>query len=151
MLIKEHDLEESTVLEIGKFAILWNWFEHSWCNNNCNSQVIRRIAKTIPINKEKLNQLANVLNERCSWSCQLKTDYILISLHPQNSRMSSKNDIETMLQFMEQTGEDLNCGCLLVLNRIRNNLMHGIKRIEDLNGQIELFKAANDVLESIGK
>ena len=28
MLIKKYELKEETVLEIGKFAILWNLFEH---------------------------------------------------------------------------------------------------------------------------
>lgn len=36
MLIKGYDLQEETVLEVGKFAVLWNWFERSWCDNNCN-------------------------------------------------------------------------------------------------------------------
>lgn len=40
-------------------------------------------------------------------------------------------------------------GCLLVLHRIRNNLMHGMKLLEGLDGQIELFRAATAVLESI--
>ena len=32
---------------------------------------------------------------------------------------------------------------------IRNNLLHGLKIISELNGQIELFKAINLVLENI--
>lgn len=27
MLVKGYSLQEETVLEIGKFTILWNWFE----------------------------------------------------------------------------------------------------------------------------
>ena len=50
---------------------------------------------------------------------------------------------------MEQKGTDLNSGCLLVIYRIRNNLMHGLKMVEELNGQFELFQAVNGVLESI--
>lgn len=54
-----------------------------------------------------------------------------------------------MQNFMDQTGDDLNCGCLLVIYRIRNNLMHGLKMVEELNNQLKLFKAVNGVLESI--
>ena len=50
---------------------------------------------------------------------------------------------------MEQKEEDLGCGCLLVIYRIRNNLMHGLKCIEQLNDQIKLFEAVNDVLETL--
>lgn len=44
MLIKGYNLKEETVIEVGKFTILWNWFEWSWCNNNCNSKTIKHIA-----------------------------------------------------------------------------------------------------------
>ncbi len=57
--------------------------------------------------------------------------------------------MQVMKQFLEQKGDDLLYGCLLVIYRIRNNLMHGIKLLEELDGQIELFRAANDVLENI--
>ena len=50
---------------------------------------------------------------------------------------------------MEQKGDNLNSGCLLAIYRIRNNLMHGLKMVEQLNDQFELFQAVNDVLESI--
>ena len=50
---------------------------------------------------------------------------------------------------MKQEGDDLRQGCLLVIFRIRNNLMHGLKCIEQLNDQLELFKAVNGVLESL--
>lgn len=59
--------------------------------------------------------------------------------------------MEIMCQFIEQTGDELTRGCFLVIHRIRNNLMHGIKLLEELDGQIELFRAANAVLESIGE
>lgn len=56
-----------------------------------------------------------------------------------------------MRQFIEQSGDELARGCLLVLHRIRNNLMHGMKLLEELDGQIELFQAATAVLESVGE
>lgn len=56
-----------------------------------------------------------------------------------------------MRQFLEQTGDELTRGFLLVLHRIRNNLMHGMKLLEELDGQIELFCTATSVLESIGE
>ena len=54
-----------------------------------------------------------------------------------------------MRQFITQSEGELTRGCLLVLHRIRNNLMHGMKLLEGLDGQIELFRAATAVLESI--
>ena len=149
MLIKKYELKEKTVLEIGKFAILWNLFEHDWCGNNCNPDRIRKVAKRISIDPEKQAYLANVLNQRRIWFQQLEEDYVRDSLHPGNARKSSEEDLDIMRHFMQQTGVDLTCGCLLVLHRIRNNLMHGIKIVSELDGQIELFRAANAVLENL--
>ncbi len=92
---------------------------------------------------------AQVLNERRNWFGQLEIDYVRDSLHPGNSRASTEDDMQIMRQFLAQEGDDLLCGCLLVIYRIRNNLMHGIKLLEELDGQIELFRAANDVLDNI--
>ena len=64
MLIKGYNLKEETVIEVGKLTILWNWFEWSWCNNNCNSKTIKHIAIKIHIDKEKQAYLDEVLNKR---------------------------------------------------------------------------------------
>lgn len=150
MLIQGYDLQKTTVLEVGKFAILWNCFERYWCDNNCNPSKIKSIANTVPVDVKAQAHLAEVLNERRHWFGQLEMDYVRDSLHPGNARASTDEDMRIMRQFMEQTGDELNCGCLLVLYRIRNNLMHGMKHIEELDGQIKLFRAASAVLESIG-
>lgn len=151
MLIKGYDLQEATVLEIGRFAILWNCFERSQCDNNCYPKVIQSIAKTIRIDNEKQAHLAEVLNKRRHWFGQLEMDYVRDSLHPGNAKGSTEEDMVAMRQFMKQDGDNLTRGCLMVLYRIRNNLMHGLKHLEELDGQIELFRAASAVLESIGE
>lgn len=152
MLVNGYNLQNKTVLEIGKFSILWNCFEHDWCSNNCNPDKIKSIVKSIQFDREKQSQFAKVLNNRRNWFGQLEIDYVRESLHPGSARASKEDDIQIMRQFLEQEGDDFDliCGCLLVIYRIRNNLMHGLKLIEELDGQIELFRAANDVLESIG-
>ena len=40
-------------------------------------------------------------------------------------------------------------GCLLTIYRIRNNFMHGLKDIATLKNQLDLFKAANSILEAL--
>ena len=148
MTIKGFELMDATVMEIGKFSILWNRFEHDWCSNNCNPAKIKAIANIIQLSTEAQAQLAQVINKRRHWFDQLEMDYIRDSLHPEHARGSTEDDMELMRKFLAQSGTEP-CGCLLVVNRIRNNLMHGIKMIEELDGQIELFQAANAVLESI--
>lgn len=149
MRIKEFELQDTTVLEIGRFAILWNQFEHDWCNNNCTPSKIKEIANTTQMDIEKQRALSEVLNRRRMWFDQLEVDYVRDSLHPGNARASAEEDMKLMQDFLKQTGDSLESGCLLAIYRIRNNLMHGLKMLEELDGQIELFRAANAVLESV--
>lgn len=149
MEIKGEKLNDELIMEIGKFAILWNSFEHFYCNNRCKPQKIKDVASTVNINGDKQEKLAEVLNQRRSWFGQAISEYVETGLYPDNAKQSTEEDKHLMEQFMEQSDDDLRVGCLLVIYRIRNNLMHGLKCIEQLNDQLELFKAVNDVLESI--
>ena len=150
MKIKGYELKDKTVLEIGKFAILWNCFENEWCDNNCSSAVIKSISNSIQIDMGRQAKFASVLNKRHDKLKWFEPDYAKDSLHPGNARMSREDDVNLMRMFLEQRGENLVCGCLLVIYRIRNNMMHGLKLPSQLDEQIELFRAANGVLESIG-
>lgn len=149
MKVKGQALKDETILEIGRFTILWNCFERDWCNNHCNPQTIKNKALSFKVDKETQANLAKVLNQRSYLFGQLKMDYVKSSLHPERARSSSPEDMQAMCQFLEQHGNDKVYGCFLVIYRIRNNLMHGLKSLQELDGQIELFRAANDVLESL--
>lgn len=149
MLIQGSELNNSLVMEIGKFTILWNCFERFVCDNNCNSNRIKTIASSIQIDQEKQEKLAKELKERSSLFDQISSVYVETGLHPYNARKSSKDDIKLMEEFIEQTGNDMKIGCLLTIYRIRNNMLHGLKIIEELNDQLNLFRAVNGVLESI--
>lgn len=149
MKIKGENLKDELVIEIGKFAILWNCFERYHCDNLCNPTKIKSIYSSISIDKNKQTELARVLNKRRSWFGQIIPDYVETGLHPGNARMSRAEERHLMEEFMGQKSEDMRSGCLLVIHRIRNNLMHGLKCIEQLNDQLELFRAVNGVLESV--
>ena len=149
MNIKGENLNDELIMEIGKFAILWSCFEHNYCNNSCNPNAIKTVASLVTIDKEKQIKLAKVLNQRRNWFGQIISEYVETGLYPLNARQNSKEDRLLMEKFMEQSDDDLHCGCLLVIYRIRNNLMHGLKCIKQLNDQLELFKAVNEVLESL--
>lgn len=149
MLIKGTKLKNKLIMEIGKFTVLWNCFERFECDNNCTTNKIKEFSKNINIDYEKQKKLADVLNERRSWFEQNIAEYVETGLHPNNSRRSREEDKRLMEEFMNQSGDNLTSGCLLVIHRIRNNLMHGLKCIEMLNNQYDLFVAVNEVLENI--
>ena len=149
MEIKGEKLNDELVMEIGKFSILWNCFERFQCDNLCNPKKIKKVYSLLSIDKEEQAKLAKVLNKRRSWFGQVIPEYVETGLYPGNARQNQEEDRLLMEKFMEQKEDDLRCGCLLVIYRIRNNLMHGLKCIEQLNDQLELFQAVNGVLESL--
>ena len=64
---KGYNPDEKLVIELGKFAILWNCFERFQCDNLCTLAKIRSIVSTIQIDRHKQAELAKVLNERRTW------------------------------------------------------------------------------------
>lgn len=95
------------------------------------------------------NQFANQLNKRRRQLNQDIETYVKKSLHDFDNLKDEY--VTEMIKFLDDTNEDTTCGCLLAVCRIRNNLMHGIKDIGELDEQIDLFRAANKVLENIHK
>ena len=149
MIIRGNKLTDEIVVEIGRFTILWNCFERYICANQCSPAKIKDVYKDLLIDKVAQEKLAAVLNERRSWFGQVICDYVDTGLYPGNARRGKEDDSILMQEFMKQDSEELRCGCLLVIHRLRNNLMHGLKLVEELNEQLTLFQAANEVLESI--
>ena len=149
MQILGENLKDETCLEIGKFAILWNCFESKYCQNNANPTTIKESCDRITIDHAKLNQFAKTLKNRINFLGESIDAYVENGLHPEGSRRSTPTDMSLMKVFLEQHDGSLEQGCLLIIYRIRNNLMHGLKCIEELEIQFELFSNANLILEAI--
>lgn len=148
MVINGYDLSKDLVLEVGKFAILWNCFERDLFKNHCNPSKIINSYQNIQIDRDKLQILVDVLNKRRVKFEFDFDEYIEQGLHPNNSTISSSRNIQLMENFLKQNSDDNICGGLLTILRLRNNLMHGLKDISELEEQIELFRAVNAVLQS---
>ena len=126
MVIKENRLDDQLVMEIGKFSILWNCFERFQCNNYCSPKKIKEVYSLVSIDKIRQAELAKVLNQRRAWFGQVIPEYVEMGLYPGNAHQSQEEDRILMEKFMEQKEDDLRCGCLLVIYRIRNNLTQNI-------------------------
>ena len=148
MNIKGVELENNLIMEIGKFAVLWNIFEKNYCDYMCSKEKMKNICEIVSLNKEKQMNLARALNNRRIWFEQLYTDYIISNLYS-DSRKPSEDEINVIEAFLKQEDDNTSYGCLLSIFRIRNNMMHGLKLVENLNEQIDIFKTANEILESI--
>ena len=156
--IKGHKLPDELVTELGKFAILWSSYEDKKCGNHASPGNIKNSIKNMRINRAKVEKLHRVFEERYMEqkrridAIQDKKmtveDYIHNGFFPDGSNNNSVGAQEKeMADFMKSKNNDY--GCFLMIYRVRNNFMHGLKAIECLEDQLEMFKAINDVLESI--
>lgn len=149
MKILNEKLNENIVKQIGKFTILWAEYEKQYCRNNCNSTTIRDFAKNYIVDTEILQDFAIKARGRIGRINENEAEYVSYNLIPENANQPNKDDIQEMYKFIEQQGDENTLGAFLCIYRIRNNLLHGLKAISELNEQIELFKSMNKVLENI--
>ena len=148
MQIRGYTYSDEFVKEVGKFAMLWNWFEKTYCLKDAIFDNIIKACGEINIGIREKEKLARVLNERREDMKLSIEDYINRALYPSKRNKSTAK--QYIVEYLKQNESSvLNAGCLFTIQRIRNNLMHGEKDFMTLDTQIHIFKAANDVLESI--
>ena len=143
------ELDNEIILEIGKFTILWAEFEKQYCNNNCKSNAIWNFASNFQVNEDILQDLCEKLKGRIDSLGLNEYEYVNYNLIPEGAIKPSLADLKTIKDFINFSGENLLAGALLSIYRIRNNLLHGLKELSELNGQVALFKSMNKVLENI--
>ena len=148
--ILNENFSEEIVNEIGKFTILWCNFEKEYCNTRCSSDKIRNISMIYSVDECLLRNLSKKLQLRVS-DIEDISSYVKFNLIPLEADQPTEDDRLEMKKFVEYKGDNLLRGALLTIYRIRNNLLHGLKVISELNEQIELFKAMNLVLENLEK
>lgn len=137
------NLQEETMLAIGKFAVLWNIFEREKCKNYCTASKIEKLTFTT---SDKWQQLAEVLKQRQEQFDLTEGQYIARKLRQQGL---NPERIEKIKNFLQSNGREDIVGGLFAIYRIRNNMFHGLKEWQMLDSQVELFNAVNKVLESI--
>lgn len=137
-------LNENTVLEIGKFTVLWNIFECTKCANNCSEQKLITIGENCQTS-EPWQYFAHILQKRATTqNCDIDS-YVRYRL----SLGNGSQHLDKIIRFIDSDGTTELCGGLLAIFRIRNNMFHGLKEYKDLDNQIQLFDAMNRLLEHL--
>ena len=142
--INNRELSEQTVMEIGKFTILWNIFEKEKCRLNCNSRKIIQLTQNATTNKH-WQDLANALQMRTQLVGNNTRTYVNERLS-QGYGIRRDDDKEQIIEFIDSEGRKSLAGGLLAIYRIRNNMFHGLKDWTELDSQIELFVKLNEFL-----
>lgn len=150
--IQGSNLSDEIVKEIGKFTILWAEFEKEYCNNNCNDSLLVANKDSFIVDEDIIAKFNTNLHGRVEDFNEDIETYTNYNLIPNNAHRPKDEYIKIMRDFInldELVKSDWICGALLCIHRIRNNLLHGLKILSELNYQVELFKSMNKVLENI--
>ena len=150
------NIENETIFEVGRFAILWNVFENTKCNNKCTCAKIVNMEKSIKnSDKEPFERFATELKNRANKIGRTVDKYVNNNVFPINGAIISATDrtnyMPAVIEFIDSSGENNLAGAFLAIYRIRNNMFHGLKGHSALDDQIDLFKAMNAVLEEVIK
>lgn len=162
------NINEETVLEVGKFAILWNVFEKTKCRESCQADKIMEIAQASEQSCKKIFiEFAKTLNNRAKPKHEYIDEqdkrihihcYVDNGLFPnQKSKDGITRDnrkygidiVEKIIDYIISVGERSIDGGLFAIWAIRNNMFHGSKEHGNLNEQINLFKSMNAVLKEV--
>ncbi len=148
------DIKKETVLEVGKFTILWNIFEKHRCKYNYKCKEINSIELS-HLYKLPFEKFASVLKDRALTKGLTIKTYVENKLYPKSNAIIRKDDKEIympiVIDFINSAGRTQLEGAILAIHRIRNNMFHGLKWYDELDEQINLFRAMNAVLEEVIK
>jgi len=169
MEIANSNIADRTVLEIGKFAVLWNKFERHYFQTQYSR---KKLNDKLPVlmrnyNENNIFQLNRVVRQRIedlylNFFGDGKTDYYVRNKLGIKKgffdRMIPDDDVEIVKSFIDdfpaQGREDKMKAAILVCYRIRCNMFHGIKDttatdITGLEAQGQLFEEVNRFLEGL--
>jgi len=136
----------ATIMTIGIFSILWCAFEKEKCGNNCDMGKLERLAQDYRPSQQ-WTDFATQLNNRAKTKNRTIQEYVNNDVAlGRGLCLCQKQEI---IGFMQSNGTQNIYGGLLAIYRIRNNMFHGLKDLQDLDNQQPLFDSMNNLLESL--
>ena len=136
------NIEKEQYIILGRFTFLWNLFERSFYDTECNETAIIERTECYEVSKKAAfltNELVNIL--------VLKGDF------PEGLQ-SEKHKSRDLLNIIKKWyyREQSNVYCVLLsalLFRIRCHTFHGVKTEYAIKDQMELFSLVNEILYEI--
>jgi len=136
---------EEDLLNVKNFALIWNVFESTTCANNFT---INRIEQRI----EERNIDIDIFAETIAY---FKDRYVTNGTFNErfahlNFRANDRQPlVEDVLLEFNTTPNDVILAIIIIVYRFRNNLFHGNKNIQEIDGQNENFLNANAFLSRL--
>ena len=148
-LYLKYGFQPETVTVIGEFTICWNQFELQYCETFAKPQKILNLD---------FSQLADSLSPLVTtFKSELLLWFKLVNVAVDDDGVkrvmfSINNDgkqyRDGIVKYLSSDSTDINL-CLLCIERIRNNLLHGLKDVYRLDEQAALLQSAVNILAKI--
>jgi len=148
------DLKTEGIDRVRNFSLLWNLFETYACNKradiNSISQAVDNINEREPITSELISDHIDYFSNRYFNKDGTPKEIFegLKFRQGQNDQAAKQQVNNTLTRVQDKPVENLK-SLLFILYRFRNNLFHGEKEVIHLNGQIDNFIIANDLLTKV--
>lgn len=148
------DLNNEGIDRVRNFSLLWNLFETFACNRHADINSISSAVDTInereQITIELIAEHLAYFKERYfNEDGSQKEIFDGLKFRPgEIDQMAKQKVTETLTGQIDNPSENLK-SLLFILYRFRNNLFHGEKEVVRLNGQIDNFTVANDLLTKV--
>lgn len=125
-----------TYRTLSSFTVLWNYFEQRKCLNAASPKVLHDLAQAF----DPANGLNAELQEALAYWRQRYVErgavnHLFETLHFRNG--DNKAVATAAILGTTNDSTDLFEGLLTVIYRLRNNLFHGLKQLDQLNDQRE--------------
>lgn len=135
---------EVDLLSVKDFSLIWNVFENVVCQNNFSIARTEEGIKNKIIDSTEFNSYLKYFKNRYVSNVTF-TDRFQY-LHFRNN--DRRNLVEDVLLGNNTDNNDIILALIIIVYRYRNNLFHGIKRIQEIDQQRENFENANGVLKT---
>lgn len=148
------DLNNEGIDRVRNFSLLWNLFETFACNRRADINSISNAVDTInqreQITTDLIADHLTYFKERYfNDDGTPKEIFEGLKFRPGQTDQAAKQKVtETLTNKIDNPVENLK-SLLFILYRFRNNLFHGEKEVVRLNGQIDNFTVANDLLAKV--
>ncbi len=140
-------LSEREKTAIMDFALLWSFFESRCLSNNASIHKIRDYVQQLPepaVNAVEIERITAYFRARYMENGEYTQRYQYLRLE----RSRNPQEVSKML-LGEAGGREALTGCLVILYRYRNNLFHGEKWENEVQGQQENFGRATLLLRQL--
>ena len=148
------DLNNEGIDRVRNFSLMWNLFETFACNRRADINSISNAVDTInqreQISTELIAEHLTYFKDRYFKDDGTPKEIFegLKFRQGQSDQAAKQKVTETLTDKIDNPVKNLK-SLLFILYRFRNNLFHGEKEVVRLNGQIDNFTVANDLLAKV--